>query len=278
VQLATGVAMALGGVAPARAAGVAARFCDLMSCAPDGRRPAAAHLLTAAMKAIEPPSPPRPLGVAVVTAAGADINMAQPCAERAAAYAVAMTKTMPLTRVADCLAKASERVSRLHGAARDGSGLTSFSRCSLFDRPALPVDLAAGAAALLVACVRAAYTRDHVRDFASAALLAALAATPRVQPPKARRDAEPEGRGDPFMAVTCGERLGGDGERLSTDDKLAALWTFVHLDPACEVPPAVTMSGLKAEVDPADVRVIDGGPHLLSRSAQDNIARVKLLE
>jgi hypothetical protein len=250
-QLANGIVMGMGvsDVDPARAARVCECLSELLLCPPETRREAAAHALTAAMKAVvRAGTPVTSLSAAYVNSAGADINMAQPCPERAAAYALVMSKTMRLPDVADSLAKACARVTSLHGAARNAGALTAFARCPLFAKATLPQEVSAGGRALLFACVRAAYVRDHVRDEARPELIAALTKNP---PVKATKKAPAPIPDDPFTAV------GGVGDPcrsdVSTEDKLAVIWTFVTKDSA-----AVSAVPHASQPDPdaGEIRVV----------------------
>lgn len=252
-QLANGVVMGLGAgdVDPARAARVCECLSELLLCAPDQRREAAAHFLTAAMKAVLPAkSQVASMSAAYVNTAGADINMAQPCPERATAYSLVMSKTMRLPDVADALAKACVRVTTLHGAARNADALTAFARCPLFAKTTLPQEVTAGGRALLFACVRAAYVRDHVRDEARPELIAALTKNPPAKASKKAVDSTvPD---DPFTAVSS---HGGESFRpdVSTEDKLAVIWTFVTKDSA-----AVSSVPHASQPDPdaGEIRVV----------------------
>lgn len=270
-QLANGVVMGLGvgDVDPARAGRVCECLNELLLCAPEHRREAAAHVLTSAMKAVMPVSAEvTAMSAAYVNSAGADINMAQPCPERAAAYAFVMTKTMRLPDVADALAKACVRVTNLHGAARNADALTSFSRCPLFSKATLPQEVSAGGRALLFACVRSAYVRHHVRDVARPELIAALTKNP---PAKAAKKviAAPV-PDDPFMAVSShGDPCRPD---VSTEDKLAVMWTFVTKESAA-------VSGVphasQPDPDAGEIRVVDGRD--LIPDPRNPVAKVRLL-
>lgn len=270
-QLANGVVMGLAaaGIDASRVARVCECLCELMACPADRRREAAAHLLTSAMKAIMPAvTPAAPMSVAVVNSASSDINMAQPCPQRAAAYAQAMAKTMRLHDVADTLAKACARVSTLHGAARNAAALTAFARCPLFAKAALPTEVSAGARALLTACVHAAFVKEQVRDEARPTLIAALAPPARA-PAKSSKRAAPV-PDDPFTAVS---EYGEPASRVSTDDKLAVIWTFVTRDSAAvsNVPHAT-----QPDPDAAEIRVVDGRDFLPSPG--NVVAKVRLLQ
>ncbi len=242
VQFAKGALLGLGaaGVDETRAAGVCAAFSRLMECGADARRAAAADVLVAAMRAIAPRVATTKPVAQLVNDAGAVVSLTQPSPRRAAEYADAMSRTMRLCDAADALARACGRVSSLHGASRDATALTTFSRCPLFDRG----DVAPAARVLLLACVRAAYVRAPVRDFAKPELVAALSVV----------TTSSRARDEPYASIEDTE-----------DDKLAVLWTYVKRD-AAGIPARDAPSG------PPEIRVV--GVPVDPRSTRDTSARV----
>jgi hypothetical protein len=121
--------------------------------------------------------------------------------------------------------------------------------------------------------VRAAFLRENVRDEASPALVAALAGPDKSKPEKPAKPA-PRVPDDPFTAVTAHES-GGDGGRkdLSTDDKLAVIWTFVTKESA-----AVTGVPHASQPDPdaGEIRVVDGRDFL--PNPRNLVAKVRHLQ
>ena len=176
VQLATGILLGIGAqdVNENMAASLCLCFQDMLTCDAGARRESAARLLMTAMKSIVMPlSDSRSTTNEFVNASSVDITMAQPCPQRAAAFARAMTRTMACCEVADVLAKSCMRVSSLHGTARNPDALRAYARCPLFSKPGVAVQ--AASKVLLLAAVRSAYVMVPLPAACKPELVEALA-------------------------------------------------------------------------------------------------------
>lgn len=276
VVLATGVLLGLGraDVHERSAAAVCGCFLDMLTCVSDQRRAAAARLLMTAMRGITPAMPDEPGRAEIVSASGVDIAVAQPSPARAASFAAAMTRTMGVCEVADALATACLRVSKLHGTARNPTALAAMSRCALFAKPGVAVQ--AAARVLLAAAVRSMYVLAPGPASVSDELVAALAATPklRADKPVPRKAAAADARDDIFGGAD--DAAASDDEYApSTDDKLSVLWTFVQRDDSAIA--AVARAAAEAADSAApEIKVIDGRGFIPPPCG--GIAKVRLLQ
>ena len=237
---------------PRMALGVVSSFEAVAAARSHARRKAAAVLLMTSMRAVTGAIvPPRHPDVFVMNASSTDIALANP--DRAAAYAAAMCRTMPVQQAARCMAGACER-SATFGRQRCGKALRALEAGKIFAR----AEARDAAMSLLDACVRAAYVapQDIIAPGASQQLIDALSVEQKER--RAKPDQECIVASDPYAIVAAADAAEEPEDGMCLEDKMAVIWTFVKRAPG-DVPDAAE---LHADSGPTEIKVV-GAPRVL---------------